>query len=101
MARVDALPPGLRPPLVQAQAERLRALLDGDPSGFARAAAAFDELRIPFWAAVARLEEAELVDSGEERERLLASARAEFERLGAQPWLERADAARAGVAVPV
>jgi len=34
----------------------LRALLDGDPSGFARAAAAFDELRIPFWAAVSRLE---------------------------------------------
>ena len=100
MARFDAVPPGLRPPLVQAQSERLRALLDGDPSGFARAAAAFDELRIPFWAAVARLEEAELVDSGEERERLLASARAEFERLGAQPWLDRADAARVGVAVP-
>ena len=100
MARFDAVPPGLRPPFVQAQAERLRALLDGDPSGFARAAAAFDELRIPFWAAVARLEEAEHVDPGEEREQLLASARAEFERLGAQPWLDRADAAGAGVAVP-
>jgi tetratricopeptide (TPR) repeat protein len=100
VARFDAVPPGLRPPFAQAQAQRLRALLDGDPSGFARAAAAFDELRIPFWAAVARLEEAELVDSVEERERLLASARAEFERLGAQPWLDRADAARAGAAVP-
>jgi hypothetical protein len=100
VARFDAVPPGLRPPFAQAQAERLRSLLDGDPSGFARAGAAFDELRIPFWAAVARLEEAELVDSVEERERLLASARAEFERLGAQPWLDRADAARGGVAVP-
>ena len=62
MARYDAVPPGVRPPFVRAHAERLRALLDGDASGFARAAAAFDELRIPFWAAVARLEEAELVE---------------------------------------
>jgi class 3 adenylate cyclase/tetratricopeptide (TPR) repeat protein len=99
VARFDAVPPGLRPPFAQAQAQRLRALLDADPSGFARAAAAFDELRIPFWAAVARLEEAELVDSVDERERLLASARGEFERLGAQPWLDRADAAGAGAAV--
>ena len=38
VARFDAVPPGLRPPFAQAQAQRLRALLDGDPSGFARAA---------------------------------------------------------------
>ena len=36
----------------------------------------------------------------DERERLLSEARAEFERLGALPWLERANAARASVAVP-
>jgi hypothetical protein len=100
LARYDAAPPGLRPPFVQAHAHRLRALLDGDPAGFGRAAAAFDELRIPFWAAAARLEQAELLEPGEERERLLVSARAEFERLHAQPWLERADAASMGVAVP-
>jgi tetratricopeptide (TPR) repeat protein len=94
VARSEAVPQGLRPPFVEAQARRLRALLDGDPAGFGHAAAAFDGLRIPFCAAVARLEQAELVEAGEERERLLASARAEFERLAAQPWLERVAAAR-------
>jgi tetratricopeptide (TPR) repeat protein len=90
ISRYDAVPIGLRPPFVQAHAHRLRALVDGDASGFARAAAAFDELRIPFWAAVARLEQAEHSEPGDERERLTASARAEFERLGARPWVERA-----------
>ncbi len=99
IARYDRVPPGIRPPFVEAQAHRLRALLDGDPAGFAAAASAFDELRIPFWAAVARLERAEHLDAGEERERLLGDARAEFERLEARPWLDRADAARsAGLA---
>jgi len=100
VARYDRVPPGLRPPLVEAQAHRLRALLASDASGYARAAEALGELGFPFWAAVARLEQGELLDAGEERERLLASARAEFERLGAQPWIDRADAARVGVAVP-
>jgi hypothetical protein len=95
------VPQGLRPPFVEAQSHRLRALLDGDASGYAAAAAAFDELRIPFWAAVARLERAELLAAGEERERLLAEARAEFERLAARPWLERAGAARASLAISV
>jgi len=94
MARYDAVPPGLRPPFVRAHAERLRAILGGDPAGFATAAAAFDELRIPFWAAVARLERAELLEAGEEREQLLAAAGAEFERLAAKPWLDRVEAAR-------
>jgi hypothetical protein len=39
---------------------------------------------------VARLEQAEHSEPGDERERLTASARAEFERLGARPWVERA-----------
>jgi class 3 adenylate cyclase/tetratricopeptide (TPR) repeat protein len=98
--RYDRVPQGLRSPFVEAQAHRLRALLDGDALGFARAAAAFDELAIPFWAAVARLEQAEHSEPGEERERLVASARAEFERLGARPWVDRADALPADVAVP-
>ena len=94
MARYDAVPPGLRPPFVRAHAERLRAILGGNPAGLATAAAAFDELRIPFWAAVARLERAELLEAGEEREQLLAAAGAEFERLAAKPWLDRVEAAR-------
>ena len=92
IARYDGVPPGLRPPFVQAQAHRLRALVEEDPSGFVRSAEAFDELRIPFWAAVARLEQAEASDAVDERERLVAMARAEFERLGARPWVERAGA---------
>jgi tetratricopeptide (TPR) repeat protein len=94
IARCDRVPQGVRPPFVDAQAHRLRALLDGDPVGFATAASAFDELRIPFWAAVARLERAELLEAGEEREQLLAAAGAEFERLAAKPWLDRVEAAR-------
>src|SRR5581483_4897380 len=72
LAKYDSAPQGLRPPFVEAQAHRLRALLDGDAAGFGRAAAALDDLRIPFWAAVARLERAELLEAGEEREHLLA-----------------------------
>ena len=98
MARYEAVPVGLRPPFVRAHAHRLRGLVDGDAAGFARSAAAFDELRIPFWAAVARLEHAEHTELGDDREQLLASARAEFERLGARPWLERATAAGVGLA---
>jgi hypothetical protein len=100
VARYDRVPQGLRPPFVEAHAHRLHALVDGDASGYGHAAAAFDELGIPFWAAVARLEQAEALDVGDERDRLLAAARAEFERLGAQPWVDRAEAARVGVSVP-
>ena len=94
VARFDSVPPGVRPPFAEAQTHRLRSLLDGDPAGFAAAAAAFDALAIPFWAAVARLEQAEALEAGEERAQLLAAAGAEFERLGATPWLERVEAAR-------
>jgi class 3 adenylate cyclase/tetratricopeptide (TPR) repeat protein len=94
IARYDSVPQGIRPPFVEAQTHRLRALLDGDAAGFATAVAAFDELRIPFWAAVARLERAERLETGEERDELIAAAGAEFERLAAQPWLERVEAAR-------
>ncbi len=99
VARVERISPGNRPPYLDAQAHRFRGRLEGDPAKLAAATAAFDELRLPFWAAASRLEHAELLGPGEERERLLGAARGEFERLGALPWLERVDAARPAVAL--
>ncbi len=90
LAKLDAIPPGLRPPYLGAQAHRFRARLDGDPAGFETAADAFGELGVPFWRAVALLEHGE--EAG------LEQARKIFERLGAAPWLERVDAARPGLA---
>ena len=101
IARYDSVPQGVRPPFVEAQTHRLRALLDGDAAGLATAAAAFDDLRIPFWAAVSRLERAELLEAGEEREQLLAAAGVEFERLAAKPWLDRVAAARSAALATV
>jgi hypothetical protein len=75
------MPPGLRPPYLSAQAQRLRARLDGDPAGLKAAAEALRELDIPFWRAVA------LLELGEEPG--LEEARETFARLEAAPWLER------------
>jgi class 3 adenylate cyclase/tetratricopeptide (TPR) repeat protein len=96
LTRVEQLPRGFRPPYLEAQARRLRARLEGDETGYAGAVTAFEELGMPFWVAVSRLEHAELLGAGEEAERLLAEARETFERLAARPWLERVDAAQAG-----
>jgi hypothetical protein len=96
VSRLERLPGGFQPPFVEAQARRLRARLDDDPAGCAAAAAGFDELGMPFWAAVACLEHAELLGAGEETEQLLADARETFQLLKAKPWLDRVDAAHAG-----
>jgi predicted ATPase/class 3 adenylate cyclase len=96
VSRLERLPGGFRPPFVVAQARRLRARLDNDPAGCAAAAAGFDELGMPFWAAVSCLEHAELLGAGEEAEQLLADARETFQLLKAKPWLDRVDAAYAG-----
>jgi tetratricopeptide (TPR) repeat protein len=96
LATVEALPPGLRPPYLDAQAQRFRARLLGPSeaadAGYAAAASRFRELDIPFWLGVTLLEHGErLVEEGraDEAEPLLAEARAIFERLDAGPWLER------------
>jgi tetratricopeptide (TPR) repeat protein len=89
LAKLDAIPPGLQPPYLTAQAHRFRARLDGDPAGFKAGAESFGELGVPFWRAVALLEHAELLGGCEEAERLLVEAGEIFERLGAAPWLER------------
>jgi len=63
---------------------------------FQAASEAFAGLSRPFWVAETRLEFAEtLITQARELEarELLAQARATFAELGAQPWLERADAA--------
>jgi hypothetical protein len=82
LAKLDAIPPGIRPPYLAAHAHRFRAQLDGEPAGFKAAAEAFGELGIRFWRAVA------LLELGEEPG--LAEARQIFEQLDATPWLERA-----------
>ena len=99
LARVEALPRGVRSPYLEAQVHRLRARLEGDEAGYAAAAAGFRELSMPFWAAVTRLEHAELLGGGAEAERLLVEAREIFERLGATPWLERTAATGVGAEV--
>jgi tetratricopeptide (TPR) repeat protein len=85
LALVEGVAPGTRAPYLAAQAKRFRARVDGDPSGYAAAAAGFRELGLSFWLAVTLLEHAEA--TGDESS--LAEAREIFEGLKATPWLER------------
>jgi class 3 adenylate cyclase/tetratricopeptide (TPR) repeat protein len=111
LVAVEQLPPGQRPPFLQAQAMRMRARLvaargerDGVEAGFRAAAGMFRELGIPFWLAVTLLEYGEWLAKDEDARRaepLITEARAIFERLGAQPWLERLGVHRTGLQVPV
>jgi class 3 adenylate cyclase/tetratricopeptide (TPR) repeat protein len=110
LVSVDAVPPGTAGPVVQAQAARFRARLEalrGDAQraedNFKLAAAAFAEYGIVFLLACTQLEHAEWLTSvarDEEAQTLVAEARETFERLGATPWLEGAERARAGERVP-
>ena len=111
LARIDAMPPGKRPPLLRAQAARYRARLGaarGDDidveQGFKTAAAIFREHRLVFGLAASELEQAEwLVEQGRwpEAEPLLAEAREIFERLEATPYVQRAADVGAGTEAPV
>jgi class 3 adenylate cyclase/tetratricopeptide (TPR) repeat protein len=96
---VEALPAGLRPPLLDATAHRFRAHLAGNDPGadrhFTAAAAQLRTLDLPFHLAVVQLEHGEwLIARGRpgDAQALLAEARDTFERLQAQPWLDRVDA---------
>ncbi len=94
LALVDELRPGERPPLLEAHAHRFRGTLAGDESEFAAAEDRFRELSLRFYLAITLLEHAELLDDQGRRDEatlLLAEARAIFEELGAQPWLDRVD----------
>ena len=104
VAMIDAVPPGLRPPYLTAQADRFRALLAGADesaaSGFQAAAAAFREIGVVFWLAVTLLEHGEwLAARGRAAEAapLLDEAREVFERLAATPWLDRLERAEAAL----
>jgi class 3 adenylate cyclase/tetratricopeptide (TPR) repeat protein len=100
VALVERLPIGLRPPFLDATAHRFRARLAGDApaadTDFVAAASGLRRLELPFHLALVLLEHGEwLAARGrpEDAQALLAEARDTFERLQAQPWLERVDAA--------
>jgi tetratricopeptide (TPR) repeat protein len=100
---VEELPPGLRPPLLEASAHRFRARLAGEDPGadrhFTVAAAQFRALELPFYLAVVQLEYGEWLTARgqpDDAQPLLADARDTFERLQAQPWLDRVDAVGSG-----
>ncbi len=105
---VEALPPGLSSPFLQATAHRFRGRLAGDDPGadrhFTAAAAQFRAAELPFYLAVVQLEHGEwLAARGrpDDARTLLAEARETFERLEAQPWLDRVDASASGATAEV
>ena len=103
LTMVEELPPGIRPPFLEAQVQRFRARMSDDEAGFKAAAGGFREYNFPFWLAVAQLEHAEwLAAHGRTAESvpLLAEAREIFARLEATPWLERAESVGGTAKVP-
>jgi hypothetical protein len=97
---VEQQPVGLLPPFLAAIAHRFRARLAGeDPAAdgsFTAAAAQLRALELPFHLAVVLLEHGEwLAARGrpDDAAPLLAEARDSFYKLGAAPWLERAQLA--------
>jgi tetratricopeptide (TPR) repeat protein len=103
LTSVAGLHPGERTPSLEGHATRLRARLDAREgrteqveAQLAGAEAVFREHGLVFSLAVTQLEHAEwLVESGRagEAAALLAEATDVFVQLGAQPWVERANAA--------
>jgi tetratricopeptide (TPR) repeat protein len=105
---VEALPPGLSSPFLQATAHRFRGRLAGDDPGadrhFTAAAAQLRAVALPFYLAVVQLEHGEwLMARGrpDDARPLLAESRETFERLEAQPWLDRLDASASGATAEV
>jgi len=102
LGEIAALRPGDLTPYLQAQAARFAARVasikgedENVPTAYLAAARSFRERSMPFWLAVTLLEHAEWLHArrrGEESEPLAAEAREIFERLKAQPWLERLEA---------
>jgi tetratricopeptide (TPR) repeat protein len=110
LTAVDAIPLGSAGPVVLALASRFRARLEatrGDAQraddAFKRATAAFAEYGLVFQLAATQLEHAEWLVSegrGDEARPLAAQARETFERLQAEPWLERVSRVSAPERVP-
>jgi class 3 adenylate cyclase/tetratricopeptide (TPR) repeat protein len=108
IARIDAIPTGVRPPSLRALSARFRALMraargehDAAEQGFKTAEAVLREHGLVFALAVVQVEHAEWLASqgrDDDAEPLRAEARATFERLEAVPWLARLDEAAASEA---
>src|SRR5947209_174666 len=96
LGRIEAAPPGTRPPLLDGHLKRFRARLDGDPAGYGAAADVYRRIDTPFWLAQTLLELGELTGD----DAALDEAREIFQRLGAAPWLERVAAAGSTAAIP-
>jgi tetratricopeptide (TPR) repeat protein len=94
LARIESVPPGTRPPYLDAQAKRFRARINGDAAGYTGAEQIFRQMGVPFWLAVTLLEHGKLTGDGS----LLAEGREIFERLQAAPWLDRVNEAEGGAA---
>ena len=99
MERIEAIPPGLRPPSLGAHVNRARArLADSGERGEMHAAVAattFRELGLRFWAAVAQVERAELLRAKAAATRRKRSRRRRARcspSWGAALWIARADA---------
>ena len=98
---LDGLRPAELTPLYRGMRARFRGRLTDGPEAWAHfreAEQAYEGLGADFYVAVTRLEHAEsltLHGRSDEAEALQAAARAVFERLGAKPWLERADRVQA------
>ena len=84
-AFVDGIPLASRSRYMDAHVQRLRARTSGNAEGLLAAARSFGEIEVPFWAAVARLEHAELTGDDTSRAEI-------FEGLRARPWIERTSA---------
>jgi tetratricopeptide (TPR) repeat protein len=98
VASIEAVPPGLRSPYLDAQAMRFRGRLarpEEASAHFEAAARRLRELGVVFWLAVTLLEHCELTRDTS----LLDEAREIFEQLEARPWLARADRTRVGTEV--
>lgn len=88
-----------RAPFYRAHASRIEARApdrseDEAERLFTSSIGAFREIGFPFWMAVTLLEHGERLDArgrGSDAGPLVAEARSIFERLGARPWLDRAD----------
>jgi class 3 adenylate cyclase/tetratricopeptide (TPR) repeat protein len=79
LTSIESIPPGTRPPYLDAQAGRFRARLAGGRARYEAVAERFRGLDMPFWVAVTLLEQGEAAG--------LAETREIFERLEATPWL--------------
>jgi class 3 adenylate cyclase/tetratricopeptide (TPR) repeat protein len=101
VAEIDGMKPGVNTPFLRALADRWRARATATrgsdervEASFKAAAGLFRETGIPYWRALTQLEHGEWLigqDRAGEAKPLLGEAREVFERLHAQPWLDRLD----------